>query len=190
MKDQMSLDELLEELSGVTESKVMNDLGVEASTDIKVVKEEIAPEQKEITFREKSMNILKDYEEVIKENSDLAKRIEDLQATLRELHPDIFEQIDAVNATISSNESRLKQIASEACPIFEGAINEDEENKTLVYGKVQGTYVYPTEKHSFDLKSFIEENKEFYTENISILDPYAKITPVSAYVKFTVKKGK
>ena len=57
MKDQMSLDELLEELSGVTESKVMNDLGVEASTDVKVVKEEIAPEQKEITFREKSMNI-------------------------------------------------------------------------------------------------------------------------------------
>lgn len=190
MEQQMSLEDMLASLNDIkSDSKVMNNLGVEASTEIKTVVEP-KEESKEITFREKSINLLKDYEEITKENSNLSKKIEDIQNSLRELHPDLYEQIDAINLTIASNESRLKQIASDACPLFEGAIKEDEENKTLVYGKVQGTYVYPTEKHQFDLKSFIDENKEFYTDNISILDPYAKITPVSAYVKFTVKKGK
>ena len=58
----------------------------------------------------------------------------------------------------------------------------------ILYGKIQATYVYPTVKHQFDLKSFIEEQNEFYTEHLSVLDPYSTMTKVSDYVKYTVKK--
>ena len=88
---------------------------------------------------------------------------------------------------IKKNED-LDIIKQEATPVFRKVVELNNNDKTLLYGKIQATYVFPTEKHKFDLKLFIEEQKDFYIDNISYFDPYSEITQVSDYVKFTVKK--
>lgn len=184
--EQMSLDDLLEETVTNTDSLV-----TKASSDIRVVKDEVSaaveqPVQK--TCRDIAIEKMKEYDEVNAKKAKLEASIAEIEVKLREACPELYSELDNLNMQANTQANRLKEIASEATPFFAQAVKEDEDNKTLLYGKIQATYVYATEKHQFDLKSFIEENNEFYTEHLSVLDPYSTITKVSDYVKFTVKK--
>ena len=84
--------------------------------------------------------------------------------------------------------SKMELIKKELLPMFQVAVAEDPDNKTLLCNKVQATYVYPTKKHSFDLKDFMEKESSFYFDNISKFAPYAKISDVSDSIKITIKK--
>ena len=140
--------------------------------------------------REKALLKLKEYEDITSDINKLNLEREDILSEIRESCPELVSKLEENEAITKLKNDKLKIIASEALPFFRIITNYDENNKTLIYGKVQGTYVYPSVKHQFDLKSFIEEEKDFYVENISMFDPYSKITDVSDYVKFTVKKAK
>lgn len=156
--------------------------GVEADVDVVSVKEE---SQKDLAINE-----LKKYESVLDNNALLEKQLEEVEAKISELCPDLVKERQDILNKISDNGSLLKAIQSESLKYFANAVAQDENNKTLVYNKVQGTYVYPTKKYSFDLRSFVEEQNQFYTENIALLNSYSTISDVSDYVKITVKKGK
>lgn len=140
--------------------------------------------------REKALLKLKEYEDVTSDINKLNLEREDILSEIRKSCPELVSKLEENEAATKLKDDKLKIIASEALPFFRIITNYSEDNKTLIYGKVQGTYVYPSVKHQFDLKSFIEEEKDFYTDNISMFDPYSKITNVSDYVKFTVKKAK
>lgn len=167
-------------------------LATKASTDIKVVKdvvqEALEAHSEEKTSREVALDKMKEYEETNARKVKLDSEIADLELEIRKICPDMFDKLDKLNEQLKKEEARLKEIATESTPFFAQAVKEDEDNKTLLYGKIQATYVYPTEKHQFDLKSFIAEQNDFYTEHLSILDPYSTITNVSDYVKYTIKK--
>lgn len=186
--EQMSLDDLLNE-----EIVANNDsLVTVASSEIKVVKETVSLEEAKAntskTCRDVALEKMKEYEEVSNKKAKIDVEITDIEAEIRKACPELYEKLDKLNEQSAKEAGRLKEIASEATPFFAQAVKEDEDNKTLLYGKIQATYVYPTDKHQFDLKLFIEEQNEFYTEHLSVLDPYSTITSVSDYVKFTVKK--
>lgn len=167
-------------------------LATKASTDIKVVKdvvqEALEAHSEEKTSREVALDKMKEYEETNARKVKLDSEIADLELEIRKICPDMFDKLDKLNEQLKKEEARLKEIATESTPFFAQAVKEDEDNKTLLYGKIQATYVYSTEKHQFDLKSFIAEQNDFYTEHLSILDPYSTITNVSDYVKYTIKK--
>lgn len=167
-------------------------LATVASSDIKVtrdvVEEALEAHTNEKTCREAALDKMKDYEETNARKVKLDSEIADLEIEIRKQCPEMFDKLDKLNEQLKKEEARLKEIASESTPFFAQAVKEDEDNKTLLYGKVQATYVYATDKHQFDLKSFIEEENDFYTEHLSVLDPYTTITRVSDYVKYTIKK--
>lgn len=167
-------------------------LATTASSDIKVVKD-VVQEALEAhlegkTSREIALDKMKEYEETNARKVKLDSEIADLEIEIRKTCPEMFDKLDKLNEQLKKEEARMKEIAAESTSIFARAVEEDEDNKTLLYGKIQATYVYPTVKHQFDLKSFIEEQNEFYTEHLSVLDPYSTMTKVSDYVKYTVKK--
>jgi hypothetical protein len=72
-------------------------------------------------------------------------------------------------------------------PLQKGAFEANDKDKTLIYNRIQSTYVEATEKNQFDLKTFRTEQKDFWEKNLDVLRPYAKITNVSDYVKVTIK---
>lgn len=167
-------------------------LATTASSDIKVVKdvvqEALEAHSEGKTCREIALDKMKEYEETNARKVKLDSEIADLEIEIRKTCPEMFDKLDKLNEQLKKEETRMKEIAAESTPIFARAVEEDEDNKTLLYGKIQATYVYPTVKHQFNLKSFIEEQNEFYTEHLSVLDPYSTMTEVSDYVKYTVKK--
>ena len=168
----------------------LNELITNAELDIKVVKLDNSDEDEIRDKREKALLKLKEYEDITSDINKLNSEREDILLEIRKSCPELVSKLEENEAITKLKNDKLKIIASEALPFFRVIANYDEDNKTLIYGKVQGTYVYPSVKHQFDLKSFIEEEKDFYVENISMFDPYSKITDVSDYVKFTVKKAK
>lgn len=188
-------EEQLSLLDELDEMLVNNDNVVTASADIKVIKDEpldvsINQDTLEKTFKDNIMNYLKEYEETTDDKVKLENEISEIEDKIREAVPELYAKLDILNVNLDEKNKKLKAISSACVDDFRSAVALNEDMKTLVYNKVQGTYVYPTKKHQFDLKAFIEDNKEFYTENLSILDPYSKITDVADYVKITVKKGK
>ena len=167
-------------------------LATTASSDIKVVKdvvqEALETHSEGKTCREIALDKMKEYEETNARKVKLDSEIADLEIEIRKACPEMFDKLNKLNEQLKKEEARMKEIAVESTPFFAQAVEEDEDSKTLLYGKIQATYIYPTVKHQFDLKSFIEEQNEFYTEHLSVLDPYSTMTKVSDYVKYTVKK--
>lgn len=183
-----SLEEMLNELdtgvsanSDTIKSTDNSDI-LEADVDVNIVKDS------NITFREKVINKLKDYEDITNSQAKLEVEKEEVMNSIKKACPELFDRISKLDNEILAKDNQIDEMKKSITPLFEKAIKESSDNKTLLYGKVQGTYVDSTKKHSFDLKSFIDENKDFYTNNISIFDPYSKITDVAAYTKITVKK--
>ena len=181
MKDneQLSLEEILEK---------DNDLGVTFSVDTNIVKED--SETKERTSKDALLDCIKDYDEAYTNASKIEIQIDEINKEIEKACPELFIKLNEAKAELEKENKKMNLAKTNALPHFSKVYALDNEEKTLFYGKTQATYVLPTQKHSFDLKTFIEEQKDFYLKNISILDPYSKITDVAGYVKFTVKKVK
>ena len=188
MNEEMNLEETLDGLDS-------NDsLITKASSDIVVTKlDESEPlegtnETAKVTPREEAFKILSKYEIKVREIDDISAKIKDVQSKIEETCPELFKEIKTLENDLAKKNEDLDIIKQVATPVFRKVVELNNNDKTLLYGKIQATYVFPTEKHKFDLKSFIEEQKDFYIDNISYFDPYSEITQVSDYVKFTVKK--
>ena len=188
MNEEMNLEEMLDSLDS-------NDsLITKASSDIVVTKlDESEPlegtnETAKATPREEAFKILSKYEAKAKEIDEISSKIKDVQSKIEETCPELFKEIKTLENDLAKKNEALDIIKQEATPVFRKAVELDNGDKTLTYDKIQATYVFPTEKHKFNLKLFIEEQEDFYLDNISYFDPYSEITQVSDYVKFTVKK--
>lgn len=176
----MNEDKLSEILDNFESETRVNSMEANASVEVETVKE--------MDYRGDILIKLKSYEDNYIEIEKYNKEKEALMEKLREACPDIYSEIDKINEEIKGREEELSSITSDLLPLYQRLINLDADNKTLAYGRVQGTYVYPTKKHQFDLKSFIANEHDFYLDNISTFNVYSKITDVSDYVKITIKK--
>lgn len=174
----------------------VNTIQAEVEADGKVLEEIIEEnlsdnETDSNKIRTSIMNDLAGYEAAELNTNKLKIQRDELMMKLRETNPTIFEEIDKVDADlslVSITQDNIKKTLKSKFSELLNITQDDELNKTLVYNKVQATYVYPTKKHSFDLKKFISEENEFYIDNISIMSPYATISDVSDSVKITIKK--
>lgn len=99
----------------------------------------------------------------------------------------LLEDSQKVSLDIEEVKQEQETLKTEILTFQRDAYADSEDNKSLTYNKVTATYVLPTEKNSFDLKKFREEQTDFWNDNQDILGTYAKITPVSDYVKLTIK---
>lgn len=181
----MELEDLLKDLGTTLED-------VKATTDVKVEKEEIKPEVKEEpveeTMKSKILKRLARYDDLVKAEAKSASDYDILYEELLNSNPELAEKLRQLDMTRDACNSEMEIIKKELLPMFQVAVAEDPENKTLLCNKIQATYVYPTKKHSFDLKDFMEKESSFYFDNISKFTPYAKISDVSDSVKITIKK--
>ena len=145
--------------------------------------------------RKKAMEKLEAYEAAEKtlskldgEMSLLNQELDSLISKIKLDNKDLIDKINAKANEIEAAKAEQDKIKEELLPLQREVYLVDNEDKTLKFNKVQSTYVAPTEKNQFDLKSFREEQKDFWKENLDILKPYSKITPVSDYVKITISK--
>lgn len=122
---------------------------------------------------------------------DLAKAQQELEmlfSKVRAQNIDLINKINSLTNELETTEKQQDKVKEDLLPLQRDLFLADESEKTLVYNKIQSTFVAATEKNQFDLKKFREEQKEFWKENLEILKPYAKITDVAAYLKITIKK--
>lgn len=145
--------------------------------------------------RKKAMEKLEAYEAAEKtlskldgEMSLLNQELDSLISKIKLDNKDLIDKINAKANEIEAAKAEQDKIKEELLPLQREVYLVDNEDKTLKFNKVQSTYVAPTEKNQFDLKLFREEQKDFWKENLDILKPYSKITPVSDYVKITISK--
>lgn len=163
---------------------------VETTEDRELTKAEFAE-----VNRKKAMEKLEAYEAAEKTLSKLDGEMsllnEELESLISKIKLDNKDLIDKINAKANEIEvakAEQDKIKEELLPLQREVYLVDNEDKTLKFNKVQSTYVAPTEKNQFDLKLFREEQKDFWKENLEVLKPYSKITPVSDYVKITISK--
>lgn len=145
--------------------------------------------------RKKAMEKLEAYEAAEKtlskldgEMSLLNQELDSLISKIKLDNKDLIDKINAKANEIEAAKAEQDKIKEELLPLQREVYLVDNEDKTLKFNKVQSTYVAPTEKNQFDLKLFREEQKDFWKENLEVLKPYSKITPVSDYVKITISK--
>ena len=145
--------------------------------------------------RKKAMEKLEAYEAAEKtlskldgEMSLLNQELDSLISKIKLDNKDLIDKINAKANEIEAAKAEQDKIKEELLPLQREVYLVDNEDKTLKFNKVQSTYVAPTEKNQFDLKLFREEQKDFWKENLDILKPYSKITPVSDYIKITISK--
>lgn len=124
-------------------------------------------------------------------SGDLTKAQQELEMLFSKVRAQNIDLINKINdltnelEVIGDNQDKIKE---ELLPMQKELFDANEKDKTLVYNKIQSTFVAATEKNQFDLKSFREEQKDFWEKNYSLLKDYAKITNVSEYLKITIKK--
>lgn len=210
----MNLDELL---NSTYNKAVSETLYEKADVDVLVKKDDIAEgqmsisdyfeqdtenEDKEITKQEfaelnrkKAMEKLEEYEaeekKIIRLDGEMTLLNQELEYLISKIKQENKELIDKINDKaneIEAAKAMQESIKQQLLPLQREVYLADNEDKTLVFNKIQSTYVAATEKNQFDLKKFREEQKDFWKENLEILKPYAKITDVSDYLKITIKK--
>jgi seryl-tRNA synthetase len=199
-----SLEDMLNDLGTLSGTTLSN---VEASSDVTVSKvPEESPvvespgfeentemldalnKEEELSIKEKILKKLARYDTINSEQIKNAMKHEELYNKILQAVPELAEELRQLEETQNACENEIEVIKKELLPMFQVAVAEDPDNKTLLCNKVQATYVYPTKKHSFDLKDFMEKESAFYFDNISKFAPYAKISDVSDSVKVTIKK--
>ena len=124
-------------------------------------------------------------------SGDLTKAQQELEmlfAKVRASNIDLINKINSLTNELESIDDKQSKIKEELLPMQKELFEANEKDKTLVYNKIQSTFVAATEKNQFDLKAFREEQKDFWEKNYSLLKDYAKITNVSEYLKVTIKK--
>lgn len=192
----MNLDELLNASS--SEGNTMSgSLFADADVEVTITKEE-----KEMTNqdfgelnRKKAMEKLEEYEaaelkisKLDGEMSLLNQEFDDLISKIKLENKELIDKINDKANEIDAIKAEQEKIKEELVPLQREVYLVNNEDKTLKYNKIQSTYVAPTEKNQFDLKSFREEQGDFWKENLEVLQPYSKITPVSDYIKITISK--
>lgn len=145
--------------------------------------------------KKQAMDKLGEYEAQEKEKTILTGRLEEAMAKLDVLIDEIRAQniglvneINGLQIQIKEAEDKQETIKNDLLPLQEKLFYTDEKEKTLIFNKIQSTFVEATVKNQFDLKKFREEEKTFWEEHLDVLRPYAKITDVAEYLKITVKK--
>ena len=210
----LNLDELL---NSTYNKAVSETLYEKADVDVSVKRDDIAEgqmsisdyfeqdtetEDKEMTKQEiaelnrkKAMEKLEEYEaeekKIIRLDGEMALLNQELEYLISKIKQENKELIDKINDKANEIEAAKaiqESIKQQLLPLQREVYLADNEDKTLVFNKIQSTYVAATEKNQFDLKKFREEQKDFWKENLEILKPYAKITDVSDYLKITIKK--
>ena len=107
---------------------------------------------------------------------------------MRAANLDLVNKINELNNEFEVADTKQEKIKEELLPLQKEIYLVNEKDKTLIYNKIQSTYVAPTVKNQFDLKKFKEEQDAFWEEHADVLRPYGKFTDVSAYLKITVKE--
>ena len=100
----------------------------------------------------------------------------------------LVNEINGLQIQLEEAADKQETIKNDLLPLQEKLFYTDEKEKTLIFNKIQSTFVEATVKNQFDLKKFREEEKTFWEEHLDVLRPYAKITDVAEYLKITVKK--
>ena len=145
--------------------------------------------------RKLAMEKLEEYEAAEKkiaildgEMTLLNQELEGLISKIKQDNKELIDKINAKSNEIDAVRSEQDKIKEDLLPLQREVYLVDNEDKTLKFNKIQSTYVAPTEKNQFDLKKFREEQEEFWTEHLDVMNPYAKITEVSDYLKITISK--
>ena len=145
--------------------------------------------------RKLAMEKLEEYEAAEKkiaildgEMTLLNQELEGLISKIKQDNKELIDKINAKSNEIDAARSEQDKIKEDLLPLQREVYLVDNEDKTLKFNKIQSTYVAPTEKNQFDLKKFREEQEEFWTEHLDVMNPYAKITEVSDYLKITISK--
>lgn len=145
--------------------------------------------------KKQAMDKLGEYEAQEKEKAILTGRLEEAMAKLDVLIDEVRAQniglvneINGLQIQLEEAADKQETIKNDLLPLQEKLFYTDEKEKTLIFNKIQSTFVEATVKNQFDLKKFREEEKTFWEEHLDVLRPYAKITDVAEYLKITVKK--
>lgn len=203
--NQMNLDELLHaEPSNSMSARLFETADVE----VNIIKEELSDDEvmdvpsAEMTkeefaevMRNQAMSKLEEYETLERGISTLEAQLalknqalETLIDTIRESNKELIDSINSLAMEIESKKEEQESIKEELLPLQRHIYDANNADKTLIFNKIQSTYVLPAEQNKFDLKKFREEQKEFWEEHLDVMKSYAKITSVSDYIKVTVKK--
>ena len=175
----MELEDMLNN-SGITLADV------KATTEVTIEKKE--EPDKDLGIKGNILERLARYDDLVKAEAKSSMEYDEVYEELLKSNPELAEKLRQLDMTRDACNSEMEIIKKELLPMFQVAVAEDPDNKTLLCNKIQATYVYPTKKHSFDLKDFMEKESSFYFDNISKFTPYSKISDVSDCVKITVKK--
>lgn len=185
-----SLEEKLNEFAGEADGKLF----ANAEVEVNIVKEEL----KEPTLEEQetlAMNKLGEYEnkerEKVKLTEDLEKLTNEYDNLITELNnanKELVDKIEEIKNRLEVIGEAQEIIKEELLPLQSKLYSMDDTRKTLVYNKIQSTYVAQTEKNKFDLKKFREDHKDFFESNRDIMGPYSEISIVKDYLKITIKK--
>lgn len=156
---------------------------------------EVTKEEAAAMNRDLAMGKLAEYEsyenKIANLNAEMSSLNSELDELISKIKLDNKELIDKINAkSLELDQAKKMQdsIKEQLLPIQRLVFQANEKDKTLRYNQIQSTYVEPTEKNQFDLKKFREEQKDFWKENLEVMQPYAKITAVSDYIKITISK--
>lgn len=200
-----SLEEVFKDMLDGNSDK----LYVNADVDVQVNKEEqlqmnidelteaaeLTKEEFAAKCKKQAMDKLGEYEDLENKKfilaGDLAKAQQELEmlfSKVRAANIDLINKINDLTNELELTEKKQGIVKDELLPLQQDLYLADNSEKTLVYNKIQSTFVAATEKNQFDLKKFREEQETFWKDNLEILKPYSKITDVSAYLKITVKK--
>ena len=188
--NEMNLDEIINDVS----NSMTIGLDISSGVDIQINKDDTVSMVQEPSFKDKAMEELKKFEELQNKKEQLEAQLTlangDLDILISKIKVDNKELIDKINSLaneIKSLTDEQNDIKETLVPLQKGAFEANDKDKTLIYNRIQSTYVEATEKNQFDLKSFRTEQKDFWEKNLDVLRPYAKITNVSDYVKVTIK---
>lgn len=167
-----------------------NSIDTSNNEDREVTKEEAAAMNRDL-----AMGKLAEYESYENKITNLNAEMNSLNSELDELiskikidNKELIDKINAKSLELEQAKKMQDSIKEQLLPIQRLAFQANEKDKTLRYNQIQSTYVEPTEKNQFDLKKFREEQKDFWKENLEVMQPYAKITAVSDYIKITISK--
>ena len=191
------MENLEEMLEGMPDSETLftkGDVEVVITKEEPEVDKELTKEEYAAKCKKEAMDKLSEFEDIENKktiiNGELAKAQEELEKKLNEVriaNKDLLDKMDELEKEFDVLDERQSKIKEDLLPLQQEIYLVNDKDKTLIYNKIQSTYVAATVKNQFDLKKFKEEQEEFWNNNLDILNPYAKFTDVSAYLKITVK---
>ena len=178
----MNLDELLNTASSSEGNTMSGSLFADADVEVTITKES-TEENTEMTNqdfgelnRKKAMEKLEEYEaaelKISKLDGEMSLLNQEFDNLISKIKLDNKELIDKINNKaneIEAIKAEQEKIKEELVPLQREVYLVNNEDKTLKYNKIQSTYVAPTEKNQFDLKTFREEQGDFWKENLEVL---------------------